>query len=606
MGLLCEELLSSLPTETGVYIMRDERGKVIYIGKAKNIRARVRSYFHVSSGDGRLMLPYLLEDVKRVDFIVTGTEREALMVENALIKKHKPKYNILLKDDKNYTSLRLDPKERFPKLVYTRTIKNDGAVYFGPFCSSSAMRQVKRIVHRMFPLRDCTDAKFKRHHARPCLNYFLKMCSAPCAGKIDEESYRELVRRAKLFLGGNIREIVKILTNSMQRCAEEMRYEEAAEYRDQIRQIEKNLDVRRLISGTLEDKDAVGFYRSNGKVEISVLFSRGGAIVDKAEYFVESVHTGDSELIEEFIARFYDEGRFIPRVILLPVEIESREAMANLLSERLGKRVAIRRPRRGEGVRLVELAMKNAREGYLAREREGKSGVKVLEGLKDRLSLSEVPRSIECYDISNIMGELAVASMVRFEDGKPAKSKYKRFKIKTIRGADDYAMMREVLSRRLERACEEGWELPKMILVDGGKGQLNIAHAVMEEFGIADKVYLASIAKARDDGEHDKIYKYGVKDPIPFGKNSKELLLLMRIRDEAHRFAIAYHKKLRAKRALVSALDLIPGIGRKRKQLLLSHFGTVEAIEKADFEELASIPGMNRKVAQMIKERLSH
>ncbi|MEM4410012.1 MAG: helix-hairpin-helix domain-containing protein, partial [Candidatus Caldarchaeum sp.] len=325
-----------------------------------------------------------------------------------------------------------------------------------------------------------------------------------------------------------------------------------------------------------------------------------------AEYFVESVHADDSELIEEFIARFYDEGRFIPREILLPVDIESMEAMANLLSERLGKRVAIRRPHRGEGARLVELAMKNAREGYLAREREGKSGAKVLEGLMNRLSLPEVPRSIECYDISNIMGELAVASMVRFEDGKPAKSKYRRFRIKTVRGADDYAMMREVLARRLEKAGEEGWELPKMILVDGGKGQLNIAHAVMEEFGIADKVYLASIAKARDEGEQDKIYKYGVKDPISFGKNSKELLLLMRIRDEAHRFAIAYHKRLRTKKALVSALDLIPGIGSKRKKLLLSRFGTVEAIEKAALEELASIPGMNRKVAKMIKEHLSH
>ncbi|HEX3036341.1 MAG TPA: excinuclease ABC subunit UvrC [Thermodesulfobacteriota bacterium] len=606
MAFVKEEVLRALPAAPGVYIMKDTSGRAIYIGKAKNLKNRVRSYFHNGTGDQRPQIPYLVQEISNLDYFVSQNEREALVLENALIKKHKPKYNILLKDDKNYSSLRLDLKEKFPKLTYTRRVSNDGAMYFGPFASGEAMRQTKRLIHKIFPLRDCTDEKFRRHSQRPCLNYHMKLCSGPCAGKVDEVKYNETVEGAKMFLKGEVRGIIKLLRKNMDRASRELRYEDAAHYRDQIKFLEKNLDVERLISASLTDKDIAGFHREGQSVEFVVLFSRGGAIIDKAEYSFDNAILEDEEILREFLGQFYNDSRFIPNEILIPSSFEGMEVFSNWLSEKRGKRVKVFVPKRGAKAKLVQLAMTNAEESFKRKSAEKMRELGLLERVKNALSLTAIPVSVECFDISNIQGNLAVASMVRFENGKPARNRYKKFKIKTIFGANDYAMMYEVISRRFKRADQEGWELPNLILIDGGKGQLNIAYEVLRELGLLEKVALASIAKGREEREIDKIYIPGRKNPLALSQNSPELLFFMRVRDEAHRFAITYHKQLRSKKAFESELDPIPGIGKKRKTELLKHFGSVSAIRKASIEELLAVPGMNRKTAEEIKRNLTY
>lgn len=629
MELIIKEILDSLPGSPGVYMLKDNRGKTIYIGKAKNLRNRLRSYFQQRiDTDQRLQIPYLMQEVHGLDYLVAPNEREALILENSLIKKNKPRYNILLKDDKTYASLRLDPRETFPKLTYTRRILKDGAMYFGPFASGQALRQTKRLIHKIFPLRDCTDEKFKRHKDRPCLNYYMKMCLGPCAGMVDKRRYGEVVDQTKMFLKGERREIVKLLRKSMSKASEETRYEDAALYRDQMKLLEKHLGVQLHVSGSLLDKDIVGFYRESESVEFIILFSRGGAIIDKADFSFEKATWEDDEIVREFLEQFYGVDRFIPKEIIIPMRFEGLEVLSEWLSERHGTKVKITIPERGYRVKLTELAMRNAEEAFKRKSVEKQSQLDLIGRIMDSLFLSTLPLSIECFDISNIQGDLAVASMVRFENGKPAKKKYKKFKIKTVHGANDYAMMHEALSRRFNRAEQEGWELPNLILIDGGKGQLNIAHEVINELGLSREVNLASIAKGRDrqhsihrrfrrakrihsDGmeveeEIDKIYIPGRMNPLSLSRNSQELLFLMRVRDEAHRFAITYHKKLRAKKAFESELDFMPGIGTKRKTMLLKHFGSVSRIKEASIEEISSIPGMSRRAAEEVKQYLAH
>jgi excinuclease ABC subunit C len=640
------ETLKSISTSPGVYLMKDKNGKAIYIGKAKSLKTRVRSYFQNGARDQRFQIPYLIQEVSDLDYFVTQNQYEALILENSLIKKHKPKYNILLKDDKNYASLRLDPRENFPKLSYTRRVSNDGAMYFGPFASGEALRQTKRMIHKIFPLRDCSDEKFKRHSQRPCLNYHMKLCLGPCAEKVNKNKYREVVKQVDMFLKGETKKIIKLLGQSMDRASEEMRYEDAAHYRDQIKLLENNLDVKRLVVASLTDKDILGCYREGKNVEFVILFSRGGAIIDKAEYSFDNAVVEDKEILYEFLQQFYGDGRFIPNKILIPRRFVGIEIFSRWLSEKVGKRVNVLSPKRGANVKLIEIGMRNAEESFRRKSAEKMKELYTLQKIKDALSLARIPTAIECFDISNTLGNLAVASMVRFEDGKPAKKNYRKFKIKTVLGANDYGMMYEVLLRRLKRAEQDGWELPDMILIDGGKGQLNIAHGVITELGLSEKVALASIAKGREEkyferdprrtqtrrknqrlmnkvreteigtissalpqemaikGDIDRIYTPGRKNPIPLSETSQELLFLMRVRDEAHRFAITYHKKLRGKKALESELDSITGIGEKRKTMLLKHFGSISGIIEASVEELSSVPGMDKRAAEEIKRYL--
>jgi excinuclease ABC subunit C len=604
MGISIDKL-KSVPASTGVYLLKDKKGGTLYIGKAKNLRSRVFSYLHEGGDLQRPHIAYLMKEVEDLDYFVTRNEREALILENSLIKQKKPRYNIRLRDDKNYLSLRLDPSERFPRLTLTRRVLKDGALYYGPFASADALKKAKRLIHKVFPLRDCTDEKFRRHSARPCLNYYMGMCLGPCAGKVGEEGYREVVGQAKMFLRGEKSRIIELLKSNMEKASEEMRYEDAAHYRDQARLLEKNLDDQMFITPDTKDRDIVGFHREGRDIEFSVLFSRGGSLVDKAEYPFKNAAGTDEELLGEFLSQFYGGSRFIPNEIVIPAEIEGMEAYSEWLSERRGRKAALSVAERGTKSVQTELANRNALESFQRKHARELSELDLLERLKSSLHLGRLPAAIECFDISNIQGELAVASLVRFENGKPAKERYRTYRIKTVKGPNDYAMMREVLSRRLTRAEEEGWEPPDLVLIDGGKGQLNIAYRVLSEIGCLGSVDLASIAKWRYEGESDKIYIYGRKNPIVFSRNSQVLFLLMRIRDEAHRFAITYHKKLRGKGALRSGLDDVPGIGAKRKKELIKRFGSLSGIRGASVDDIAAVPGLNRKIAEELKERLS-
>jgi excinuclease ABC subunit C len=601
-----KEKVKSIPQSTGVYLLKDAKGRSIYIGKAKNLRSRIRSYLKEREGGQRPQIVSLMKEVADVDYFVTRNEREALILESSLIKQKKPRYNIRLKDDKNYLSLRLDPRETFPRLSLTRRVLKDGAIYYGPFASADALKKAKRLIHRIFPLRDCNDEKFKRHAARPCLNYYMGLCLGPCAGKSGEEGYQDVVKQARMFLKGEKKRIIKLLSDSMKKASSEMRYEDAANYRDQIRLLEKNLDNQMFVTPSVKDKDVVGFYREGRQVEFSILFFRGGSLVDRAYYSFKNAAGEDQEVLEEFLSRFYGGNRFVPKEIVIPLSVERAQAIAVWLSQKQGSKVRINVPERGVKVKEVELANRNSLESFQRKYAEELKEIGLLERIKSSLHLTRLPAAIECFDISNTQGATAVASMVKFENGVPAKESYKRFKIKNVQGPNDYASMYEVLSRRMARAEQDGWEIPDLILIDGGKGQLNIVQQVLNEIGYLEKVNLASIAKGREEGESDKIYIYGRKNPIMFSKSSEALFLLMRIRDEAHRFAIAHHKKLRGKRALVSELDGVPGIGIKRKKELIKRFGTISKIRESTVDEIASVPGLNKKLAEELKKCLSH
>jgi len=602
---LSREKLKTIPQSTGVYLLKNEKGRSIYIGKAKNLRSRITSYLNEGEGGLRAQILFLMREVVDVDYFVTRNEREALVLENSLIKQKKPRYNIRLRDDKNYLSLRLDPREKFPRLSLTRRVLKDGAIYYGPFASADALKKSKRLIHKIFPLRDCTDEKFRRHAARPCLNYYMGLCLGPCAGKSGEEGYRDVVDRARMFLRGEKKQIIKILRTSMQKASDEMRYEDAAGYRDQIRLLEKNLDAQMFVTPSTKDKDVVGFYREGPRVEFAVLFFRGGSLVDRATYSFNNAVGGDEEILEEFLSQFYGGNRFVPGEIVVPLNVQRSGDIGEWLSEKQGRKVLINTPSRGVKLKEAELANRNALESFQRKYSEELKEVGILERIKSSLHLTKLPLSIECFDISNTQGATAVASMVKFENAAPAKDGYRKFKIKNVEGPNDYASMYEVLSRRLNRAGQDGWEIPDLILIDGGKGQLNIAQQVLSELGFIDKLDLASIAKGREEGESDKIYIYGRKNPIVFSKNSDALFLLMRVRDEAHRFAITFHKKLRGKKALVSELDGVPGIGARRKKELIKHFGSVSKIREGSVEEIASVPGLSKKLAEDLKRHLS-
>jgi len=599
------EKLKSIPKSTGVYLLKNEKGRSIYVGKAKDLRSRIASYFNEAEDIQRPQIMYLMREVADVDYFVTRSEREALVLENSLIKQKKPRYNIRLRDDKNYLSLRLDPRETFPRLSLTRRVLKDGAIYYGPFASADALKKSKRLIHKIFPLRDCTDEKFRRHAARPCLNYYMGLCLGPCAGKSGEEGYGDVVDQVRMFLRGEKKQITKLLKSSMQKASDDMRYEDAASYRDQIRLLEKNMDAQMFVTPNTKDKDVVGFYREGQRVEFAILFFRGGSLVDRTTYSFKNAIVEDQDILGEFLSQFYGGNRFVPKEIVVPLKVQGSRDIGEWLSEKQGRKVLVNVPTRGPKLKEVELANRNALESFQRKYSEELKEIDLLERIKSSLHLGRLPASIECFDISNTQGATAVASMVKFENGTAAKDGYRKFKIKSVEGPNDYASMYEVLSRRLERASQPGWELPDLILIDGGKGQLNIAQQVMSELGFIDKVDLASIAKGREEGESDKIYIYGRKNPIMFSKNSEALFLLMRIRDEAHRFAITFHKQLRGKKALVSELDGVPGIGAKRKKQLIKHFGSISKIREGSIKEIASVPGLNKKLAEELKKHLS-
>lgn len=573
------------------------------MGKAKNLRMRIRSYF-VRSSDSRYHIRFLMARVADIECIVTDTEKEALILENTLIKKHRPKYNMNLRDDKTYFSLRMDPSEKFPRLAIIRKVERDGARYFGPYSSASAAREVLKQLYKLFRLRHYPLETCMRR-GRPCLFHQINQCSAPCFGLISEDDYAALAKGAALFLEGKNRDLMKVLKKSMAESAARENFEEAARFRDLIRSIDITVEKQKMVA-QCGDMDVLGYYREGSRIEISLLFVRGGSLIGSRNFSL-SWEMDEAEGISSFLSEYYNRDVYIPDEVLLPIPIEEPGAFVELLSEKGGKRVAVTFPRRGTKFEMVKLANRNAETAAIEISRAKESAEGILDELRQRLHLAKTPHRIECFDISNIQGELAVASRVAFLEAKPDKSNYRRYRIKTVTGSNDYGMMYEVLSRRFGR--EAGSEdLPDLIIVDGGQGQLNVLTSVMRELGVTG-IDAAALAKSRvEEGmtsreiirSNERVFLPGRKNPVVLRQNSPPLLLLARIRDEAHRFAITYHKKLRGKNALRSSLSDIAGVGEKRQKELLRHFGSLKRIKGASVEELREVRGMDGRTAEAI------
>lgn len=597
------------PTLPGVYLMQGEAGEILYVGKAKNLRSRLRSYFSVE-GDGRAHIRFLMNRVREIETIVTDTEKEALILENTLIKKHRPRYNIQLRDDKTYVSIRLDPHEEFPALQVVRKVQRDGALYFGPYSSGSAVRETLKEIYRLFPLRHYPLATCRRR-GRPCLFHQIGQCSAPCYGKIDRQQYHELVRGVTALLSGRESEVLTLLRERMGAAAAAMRFEEAATLRDQIRAIEQTVERQKVVEVGGGDQDVVGVHREGGEVEIAVLFIRQGKLIGRRSFALEW-RLDEAELLSGFLQQFYGREVFIPDQVLLPFPLEDADTLGEWLSERKGKRAAVLAPRRGEKLRLVELAARNASESFRERGSRREAREAVLAEIGERLQLARLPRRMECFDISNVQGRQSVGSMAVLLDGEPAKGEYRHFRIRSVEGADDYASLYEVLKRRLSRSLAEQ-NLPDFILIDGGKGQLSVLSAVLEELGLVGAIDAAGIAKSRVianvrgkvvEKSEERFFLPGRKNPVLLRQGSPALFLLERLRDEAHRFAITHHRKLRGKAALHSALEDIAGVGPARRQMLLKYFGSLRRVREASLEELLAVPGLPDSVARVVYDRL--
>jgi excinuclease ABC subunit C len=604
MSFLTQKI-NNLPSHPGVYLFKDKRGTILYVGKAGNIKHRVGSYFQKPAGKDLKTLS-MLEKVADVDTIVTDTEKEAFILENNLIKAHRPRYNIKLRDDKNYPCLKLSVEEEFPTLSIVRRIKKDRSIYFGPFPSATSLRETLKLIRRLFPIRTCLDTKFS-NRLRPCINYEMGRCLGPCCGKVDPAQYQEIFHQVRMFLEGKKRELVERLKKKMGEEAEKLHFETAAKIRDQIEHIEKVIEKQKIVSTDLLDQDVIGFHRQDHALVVHPLFIRGGKLLGGKGFILPSTGLPDEEVFSSFLHQYYREGKFIPQQILIPKAIPEQDLIEQWLTELKGKGVRILAPVKGDKKHLLKMACENAEQFFLTKNDLDKNGEKLLEVLKEKLDLKKVPRRIEAFDISNLQGGNAVGSMVFFEDGKPNKERYLHFKIKTIEGADDYGMMYEVLLRRYQKGVEEN-DLPDLVLLDGGRGQLNVAQEVFKELKIKE-VDLISLAKekpiemprlSRLRKTEEKVFHPQYKEPFVLGRRSPILHLLDRIRDEAHRFAITYHKKMRSRDTIKSELGEIPGIGQVRQKQLLKYFGAVEKIKEAEEEELAKAPKMNRKSAQRV------
>jgi excinuclease ABC subunit C len=602
------EVLARIPPDPGVYLMKDRKGRVIYVGKAASLRARVRSYFNNS--DTRAFVPLLGRLLGDIETVVVNNEKEALLLENNLIKQHQPRFNVKLVDDKNFLVLRLDPRARYPRLEVTRRIGKDGAKYFGPYHSATSCRQTLQVVNRHFKLRTCTDHVLNSRK-RPCLQFQIKRCDAPCVFPIPEEEYGKQVQDVALFLEGKDDELLDRLKGRMKHAAQNTEYEVAGAVRDQIRSLEKTLEEQRVVSSDLRDQDVFGLHRQGPAVEIVVLHIRNGKLMGRRNFSFGGQEFPTEEVLSSFVSLYYDLGNYLPDEVLLPIEVEDARAKCEWLSEKRGKKVEVLAPQRGPRNKLIDLAEKNAASSFVTRRNKTEDAETSLAKLQQRLSLKKLPRRIECFDISHIQGTATVASMVVFLDGEPAKSEYRTFKIKTSAN-DDFASMYEVLSRRFRRSKtaevneeQRGWVLPDLLVIDGGKGQLATAIAALRDAQINPSLLDAiGLAKEREDKEGtkqpDRVFLPNAKDPLKLRPNSAELFLLARIRDEAHRFAVTFHKKLRRRRTLRSALEDVPGVGQKRKRELLKTFGSLKKVREASAAELARAPGMTSVAAEAV------
>lgn len=600
------EKLGSLPSGPGVYLMKDRDGAVIYVGKAVNLRNRVRSYF-TRNTDSRAFIPLLEDLVGDVDTVLVTNEKEALLLENELIKKHKPRFNVQLRDDKNFICLRLDRHHPYPRLEVVRRFKKDGARYFGPYSSASSIRETLRIINRYFQLRTCSDHALENRR-RPCILYQIGRCPAPCVYPIAEEVYAKSVDEVILFLEGNAGELVEALRARMKDASVNLRFEEAARVRDQLFAIERSLERQKIAVTEAVDQDVFSLYREGDRLLIYALYVRQGRITGGQGFPFSGQQFPEEELLASFINLYYDNDNFVPKEVLLSLQPEGIEGLAELLSDRKGEKVRVLVPRRGEKLQLVQMSQKNAEQAFQDRKRTKEETAAVLENLKEKLHLARVPARMECFDISHFQGATIVASQVAMTGGEVDKARYRRFKIKSIASQDDFASMHEVVSRRFSRGLREG-DLPDLIVIDGGKGQLASAQAAMRDLGVTG-VDLVALAKSREldggSGESqpnrspERVFLVNRKDPIVLPQNSAELFLLARIRDEAHRFAITYQQRLMRRRNLRSVLENIAGVGEGRKKALLRHFGSLKQIRAATIEELSEVEGLGSAVAERI------
>ncbi|MCI5953013.1 MAG: excinuclease ABC subunit UvrC [Lachnospiraceae bacterium] len=609
-----EEELKKLPKEPGVYIMRDDKDVILYVGKAVNLHNRVRSYFRENIGRGPA-IDKMVTLIARFEYIVTDSELEALVLENNLIKEYSPKYNTLLKDDKTYPYIKVTVGEEFPRILFSRTMKKDKSRYFGPYSSAAAVKDTIELLNKLYCLRTCNRSLPRDIGLeRPCLNYHIKQCMAPCQGYVDKEQYREQVNRALDFLNGNYQSVLKDLEGKMKAAAQELDFETAAGYRDLYNSVKQVSQKQKITDSVGEDKDIIALYQDETEAVVQVFFVRDGKLIGREHYYMTHVSEGNKPaILQDFVKQFYAGTPFIPRELMLQYEIEDGELIEKWLSQRKGSRVYLRVPKIGSKEKLVELAAQNAKH-ILEQDRErlkreeGRT-IGAVKEIAALLGLEHVER-MEAFDISNINGFENVGSMIVFEKGKPKPSDYRKFRIRTVSGPDDYACMREVLTRRFTHGMEERIELeekemekeygsftkfPDLIMMDGGRGQVNIALSVLDELHMDIPV----CGMVKDDNHHTRgLYFNNVE--LPIDTRSEGFKLITRIQDEAHRFAIEYHRSLRSKAQVKSVLDDIPGIGPARRKALMRHFKSIEDIRKATVEELLEVPELTRNVAEEI------
>lgn len=603
MRPVLEEGFANVASTPGVYLMKDANGRIIYVGKARDLKKRLASYFSKTAHKD-LKARVLIEKIADFETIITSTEKEALILESNLIKRHRPRYNVILKDDKRYPCLRLNIKSPYPNLIIARKLQKDGALYFGPFTSAGAVRETLKVIHRTFKLRKCKGNNPKRRD-RPCLNYQMGLCLGPCSRPVDPSEYRAVVDQVILFLKGRMPELIKHVKKEMEAAASRQDFEAAAAHRDRLFALEETLEKQVATTADFKDRDVVGMARQGRAVLIMVLFIRGGFLLGNRPFRFADTLAPDNEVISSFVKQYYENAPFIPKEILMSGAPEDKDLLEEWLGELKGEKVYIMMPKRGEKARLLEMAAQNAEKSLRDHLNAALAEEGMLDRLQKALALSRRPERIECFDLSNIAGTEGVGAMVLFERGKPAPQGYRRYRIKAVSARDDYAMLREALSRRYKKREVEG-SLPDLLIVDGGKGQLNSAVFVLKGLGLHGLFDLIGIAKKDSQrGEtEDKIYKPGRKNPINLRKSPEALLFFQRIRDEAHRYVIAYHRKRRMITYRKSILEHIPGIGSKRRKNLLKHFGSLKRIRAASVEDLSTVPGMTRQAAQAVFDAL--
>jgi len=602
------ERVDALPTGAGVYLFKNARGRVLYVGKAQNLRSRVRSYLR-PGGDGRIRVPLLVEGAADVEVVVTPSVKAALLLENELIKRHRPPYNVRLRDDKQYLGLRLDVREPWPRPTPVRRFREDGAAYFGPYTSSLSLREAVSNLRRIFPLRSCSDPVFRdyQRRGRPCIEFEMKRCLAPCVGGIDAARYAELVAGTVLFLRGRSDQLLQTLRGEMERAAAEERFEDAARLRDRIGAVELTVQRQTIVEKRAIDRDVVGFARRGGEIEVAVLHVRAGRVVGHTAHAFSGIALDDAEAFGSFLAQYYAvPDRPVPAEIWLALEPADADALREWLADRAGRRVALRVAQRGSGRELVAMANANA-ELRLAQRLDARENVAAaLAEVQERLGVARRPDRIECYDVSTLAGTLAVASRVTFADGRPDKNGYRRYRIREAAAGDDFACLREVLTRRLAKV--ESDPLPDLLIVDGGRGQLGVATAALRDAGLStdllgiSKERAPETARVRRSGglKAEQVHLPQRKDPVLLPPSSAALLLLQRVRDEAHRFAIEFQRSLRQRANLTSILEEIPGVGPSKRRALLRELGSLRAVRDASAERLAQVEGVSAADAARI------